>query len=106
MMLLLQQLATSVCSMFYYLAYDIDAACVNGDVQHFDVGESHSVEVTVDAATAVVTAVAQAMVQHPAAEDLQVSTHVLLLEFHYFAIYTGCSRACAATASDRTCSVV
>jgi hypothetical protein len=80
MLLSLQQLATSVCSMFYHLAYDIDAACMNGNLQHFEVGGtggSDNVAVTADAATAVVAAVAQAMVQHPAAEDLQVSTHIL-----------------------------
>jgi hypothetical protein len=95
-MLLLQQLATSLCSVFYYLAYDIDVACINGDVQHFELGESHNVEVTLqsDAATAIVTAVAQAMVQHPAAEDLQVSTYVFLTHA------TTCSRACTFTATD------
>jgi hypothetical protein len=64
---LLLQLATALCSVFYY--------CNNGDVQQLEVGESRvDVEVEdADAATAVVSAVAQAMVQHPAAADLQVS---------------------------------
>jgi hypothetical protein len=72
---LLLQLATALCSVFYYLAYNFDVACNNGDVQQLEVGESRvDVEVEdADAATAVVSAVAQAMVQHPAAADLQVS---------------------------------
>jgi hypothetical protein len=98
MLLLLQQLATSVCSAFYYLAYDMGVACINGDVQHFEGGESHNAEVMQsDAATAVVTAVAQAMVQHPAAQDLQVS-NTLHMQLHVFAL--PCSRACTFTATD------